>query len=433
MVRRLRRDGSVAALIAITAAIGGLVWHMLACVDTQLAFSPDGTEIAFTVIDETYDGTGWRMFVLRSDNRLELIDTYRSGILSGPAYSPDGSRLAYLRIPDLDQIELDQATEQRRALRQELLDDLLEDGPLPMPALTDEQELADLDEDVSLPVSTQLEQQYHLNLVTPADLIVRDRRTHREIDRITIGLPILPYVQEDTHQSELYLSLTPRYGANSTIYVPGGHGSVLAVRPGSDEAVIVNRWLGAGHPVVFSPDGKTLAGVFGGEDDEVYQIVIADIDGGRALYLRPQAQLAPGTLAWKNAGTLIMIVWGDGGVGLSSVRAFDGVQTDFQPLDFGWVRTGSEQLAAAPNGDFVALTTGGEEIYILNQEAFVVGRYADYMGRVLTTPTFSPDSKRLAVKCAESLGGQTEALLVITPFGEVITEVPIPELADYDE
>ena len=92
MVRPLKGKGTFVALAAIVVAVGGLAWHLLACVDTQMAFSPDGSELAFTVIDETADGTGWRLFVLKGDDRLELIDSYWGGILSGLVYllSPAG-------------------------------------------------------------------------------------------------------------------------------------------------------------------------------------------------------------------------------------------------------------------------------------------------------------------------------------------------------
>jgi hypothetical protein len=437
MVRQLKRKGSLAALAAIAIAVGGLLWHLLACVDTQMAFSPDGQEIAFTVIDEL-DGSPmaqWRLFVLRGDDRLELIDSFPNGILSGPAYSPDGSQFAYLRIPNLAHVELEEGIEEEFDRRWELLEELTDADTLWIPPIADEK-TPEEPYDMSRP-SALLEAEHYLNLMVPAVLVVRDRSTATEIHRITVGLPFL---WEDTDNDlGLFLqTVTPRYGADSELIylLGGGIGYIQAVSVSTGDVDIVSRRLGATYPVVLSPDGTTLAG-FSGSVDEVPELVISGARGDKALYIWPAFEVslaAVTTITWKDSKTLILLSEDDElRAGLRTIRATDGVETGFRPLDIECDVDAPNQLAVASTGAFMVLATMEEGVFFLDHNGDLLGDYVDPEGRVLTSPTISPDATRVALKCAEDAYRQTLSILIMTPTGEIIREVPIPEPIGNDE
>ena len=94
------------SLLAIFVGAGALLWHVLACVDSPMAYSPDGKNLAFTVaqpLPDFDDGFNenviFRLMVLSNGNDLRTVEETSKFILTGPAYSPDGKQLCYLRLP----------------------------------------------------------------------------------------------------------------------------------------------------------------------------------------------------------------------------------------------------------------------------------------------------------------------------------------------
>ena len=94
-------------VLAIAVAGGAVLWHVLACTESPMSFSPDGRQLAFTTM-EPYEAEHnlaaagprlYRLMVLSEGKELQVIEETTDFMLSGPGFSPDGKRLAYLRIP----------------------------------------------------------------------------------------------------------------------------------------------------------------------------------------------------------------------------------------------------------------------------------------------------------------------------------------------
>jgi hypothetical protein len=102
---RVATRSRIAGLMVLVAA-GTLLWHVLACVESPMAFSPDGKDLAFVTM-EPFELKGlhlagphcFRLFVLSGGKDLRVIEQTTEAILTAPAYSPDGKQICYLRIP----------------------------------------------------------------------------------------------------------------------------------------------------------------------------------------------------------------------------------------------------------------------------------------------------------------------------------------------
>jgi len=117
MVRQVitKHSGNWKALLAISVATGGLLWHLLACTESPMTFSPDGKNLAFVTV-EPYDEHDYltagshvyRLMIFSEEKQLRVIEESVDFMLSGPGYSPDGKRLCYVRIPLLtkERVEL---------------------------------------------------------------------------------------------------------------------------------------------------------------------------------------------------------------------------------------------------------------------------------------------------------------------------------------
>ena len=87
------------------AASGILLWHVLACTESPMAFSPDGQSLAFVTM-EPYEGEGnpglagphcYRLMVVGNRQELRVLEEITNVMLTAPALSPDGSQLCYVR------------------------------------------------------------------------------------------------------------------------------------------------------------------------------------------------------------------------------------------------------------------------------------------------------------------------------------------------
>ena len=89
------------AVLAIIIAGGALLWHIMACTESPMSYSPDGKNLAFVVMEpkadfeDLYKDTATFRLMVCSDNKtIHTVEETSEYILTGPAYSPDGKYLA---------------------------------------------------------------------------------------------------------------------------------------------------------------------------------------------------------------------------------------------------------------------------------------------------------------------------------------------------
>lgn len=101
------RIGYSKAVIALVAALSCLIIYILACVSSPVAWSPDSSQIALLVTPVGEDPNRFAIFVydIEKDARVLLDEVGEDGILSAPAWSPDGKWIAYYRVEPSPQAE----------------------------------------------------------------------------------------------------------------------------------------------------------------------------------------------------------------------------------------------------------------------------------------------------------------------------------------
>jgi len=87
--------GAWKAALAIAVVAGGLIWHLLACIESPMAFSPGGKDLAFVTMEPYGDGGApgragqhtYRLMVLTGGKPIRVLEETSREMLSGPAYS----------------------------------------------------------------------------------------------------------------------------------------------------------------------------------------------------------------------------------------------------------------------------------------------------------------------------------------------------------
>ncbi len=98
--QKTKKAGLSKALIALTAAVSCLVIYILACVLSPVTWSPDSSKIALLVTPMDDDPDMYAIFTydIATDQRLLLDEVKPDGVLSAPAWSPDGNWIAYYKV-----------------------------------------------------------------------------------------------------------------------------------------------------------------------------------------------------------------------------------------------------------------------------------------------------------------------------------------------
>jgi len=95
-----KKAGYSKALIALIAAASCLVIYILACVMSPVTWSPDSSKIALLVTPIDDDPAVYSIFAydIATDQHLLLDEVTEDGVLSAPAWSPDGKWIAYYKV-----------------------------------------------------------------------------------------------------------------------------------------------------------------------------------------------------------------------------------------------------------------------------------------------------------------------------------------------
>ena len=438
MVRQVseRRPGAWKAGLVVSIAAGALLWHLLACTESPMAFSPAGDQLALVTM-EPFGGEGdtavrgqrtYRLMIVKGARRLRTVEQTSDAILSAPAYSPDGKRLCYLRIPLFTEERIELLRERAKKFR-EIREEATAPGdesPATQPAKTMESE------DLTLPPVEGVIKAVEGALTCgplKAELVVRDAETDAVISVLPVELPIEDY-DADTFAA-LYVYLRPQYSPDGQwVYVATG-----TVAIAFDPVARKQRFLAVAALVaLLSPDGKTLAVI---QEDA---IGFVGTDGQKAVYRRWKVEetLSPFAIMWKDNRTLAFLEQREKGESEELWLRFldaDGTADRIKPIKLPIDEDADELpfLAMSPDGKRMAMG-GVNRAVFFSADGKIVGRWSVEKAEetlVVTSPTFTPDSKQVAFKLVDmdEDGGGTLAVVFFTPDGTLLTRVniqPVP-------
>jgi len=441
MVRHVatrKRTPGWKCLLAIAIAGGGLLWHVLACVESPMAFSPSGKELAFVTM-EPYDAEGagiagahcYRLMVLGDFERLKVVEQTNSCMLSGPGFSPDGKRICYLRIPLLERPDA-KRMEQEIKKRGESLEKLDSEKGVRWPAPPSAQPStapAVSTNDRALPSMSSMYQFVSGAIVqspAPVQLLVRDAASFKLISCITVPLALLSPGGDDFASDYMmgYTTIRPGYGADGEwVYFCAGR-MAMGVNLVSGE----QRILAAPVSVaVLSPDRRTLAVVL----EEAVGFVT--IDGSMATYRSWKTEQENFcALGWKDHKTLAVLVKSEDDDREGYVIRFlrrDGGDAGSLDLELPGPPDGPLQLALGLDGKHMVVCYGNDAAF-LDAEGRVLKHWHDE-DDLLVHPVFTPDSQHVAMKYMAREGDgypRVSSVVLFTPEGEEVARVAIPKI-----
>jgi sugar lactone lactonase YvrE len=431
MVRQVRpiRTPGWKALLAVTVAAAGLIWHVLACIESPMAFSPGGKHLAFVTVTPCVEKglhlagrCTYRLMVLSEGKKVRVIEQTAKHMLTAPGYSPDGRYLCYLRLPLLTPDQAEKLKKRLRERRKALADALepKEDAaagifPKSPPGAVETK-------DQALPSAENFVEFYRkaaAGPTLPATLVVRDAvATDIVIATTKVQLPIFMQDNLGAGYQLAYLTTRPRYSPDGKwVYFCAGN-LALAVDPKTGQ----RRFLAApAFLATLAPDGKTLAFI------QKETIGFLQTDGRRATYVRWDKDMTPNGFAWVDNKTLavltkidkqpaIALLGSDGTVGRSIPLEAPG-QADLPPGG----------MAVSPTGKHIVVSHG-TGVRFLNAAGKVLGTWADE-NSYLDQPTFTPDGRKVAFKHLTKVGDgppTTVGIAFFSPEGKELSHVRLP-------
>lgn len=413
------------ATLAVLAGCGVLLWHLLACVESPMAFSPEG-DLAFTALgpgggpwDEQTAGSAGekgpvcRLFVLpKGEKNLRLIEETNEHFLCAPAYSPDGKTLCYLRVPRKAKQSDEEPEPEGQG--QESQDSSL-------PAIISSEGYAF--EDLSLPSVSQMDQFFQEIKDEPraeVTLVARDAASG-EI-RSTTNLDLaLPELNGDDGVIWTYTLGRAGYGPDGQWIYLGIARLLLAVNPAARQLRLLAAPV---FSIALSPDGKVVATA------SETGIGLVDTEGRRTVFTRlpegPALASAKG-VAWLDNDTVAALTTkGDNQpLALALVRR-DGTISRSIELPINDVDDYWEELAISPDRTRIALTTK-TTLYLLDADGKVLSQWKEE-GISACSPAFSPDSQQLACKLVpEGQESYATAIAFFSPEGKELFRIDLPQ------
>jgi WD40 repeat protein len=431
------------ALLALSVAVGALLWHLLACTESPMAFSPDGENLAFVTM-EPYDPDDmviadtnvYRLMVLTKAKDLKVIEETSKFMLSAPAYSPDGKQLCYLRVPLLsqEQAELLKKTEPIKPKEIKIEFDSTQDPESSTSVAMAEPKITDL----SMPPAEQIfeSMEYFLSAAhIPATLVIRDAQSYAILSRTKIEIPLS---KEGVELYCAYLLTRPQYSPDSQwIYMTVSH-FVVGVNPKANEMRILAGPVSFGEKFPFSlaavsPDGKTIATIAGAEKPVLGLI---QTDGQKSTYHRLPEPPSPSGVVWKDTQTLVLLNSEENTnnpkINLRFLNSDGSVQNSISVTipekkrndDFAM-----GELAISPDGQHIVVSNLNQVFFLtINGKVLKRLEYPEDIG--LVQPTFSPDSQQVAFKYVAEAGnnlGRVTGIVFFTPQGKETTRFKVPQ------
>ncbi|MDP6380835.1 MAG: hypothetical protein QF662_05785, partial [Phycisphaerae bacterium] len=401
--------------LAVAVAGGALLWHVLACIESPMAFSPSGKDLAFVTMEPYGEGEDdaslagtriYRLMVLSDKKNLRIVEETSENMLTAPAYRPDGKQYCYLRIPLLTPEAKKHMEEKQKEVQPK--EDVAgrREGPykLDIGRKLEATPLKGPRDHVSLPSISDLDRflrDIREGWLVPVVLVVRDAKSDEVVSRTLLEAPFRKY--ESDRLGLAYLTTRPQYEAEGKWVYLCLADVVMGINPSEGK----QRILAAPAAVAaLSPDGKTI-GV-------VQERVIAFVrtDGTLATYRRLGPELAEhvseSEVTWTDSRTLVLLVRKQG-PRLLFIRPDGSIVKDMAlKLPEGAAgRDGEDpgELAIAPDGKHMVLALF-KDVFFMKLDGTILKRKqaSDDKPRdeeFLVQPTFTPDSKLVAFKCLE--------------------------------
>jgi len=424
-------------MLAIAVAAGAVLWHLLACVESPMAFSPSG-DLAFVTM-EPYEGKDlmlagpqcYRLMVLpKGGKAVRVIEETVDAMLTAPAYSPDGQQLAYLRIPLLSDQQAQQVKEDIDT-RKAAMGQATTKPATSQPATQESLAL----EDLTLPAGQKASDFYlgvELFPTHPVTLVVRDAKTDTVLSKTTIEVPMFADSRMPDSFLKAYLLTRPQYSPDGKWVYFCLADMVLAVNPTEKK----QRFLAAPAEVAtLSPDGKTLALL------KEPAIGFVQTDGEMAVFKRWNQEPSFSGIGWLDNQTV-------------AVPVQEGQEPDKTKLVLALIRkdgtlAGKKILPLPPEGGIInqqdAIAPNGKRIVIANPAGLY---FMDGEGKLLGKieyprkatgppeeppeyffkPTFTPDSKQVAFKVVSKGRNGVSAIAFFSPEGKELSRVSVPPI-----
>jgi len=458
MVRQVNKNiGSwLKPLLAIIIAGGGLLWHLMACTESPMAFSPDGRKLAFVTM-EPYEldnlqragDHAFRLMVLTDQQDLKVIEETDKFLLSAPAFSPDGKSLCYLRVPLLTEETEVQLTEFYKQ-KQKYLDLLIAapDKKLPEFEKSTPDQPADTI-DLTLPpadMTHKLWKYFITAELLPAVLVVRDAESFAEKSRIIVELPVSDGAETEFLMT--YLTAQPQYSPDGQwIYLAAGC-TIQAINPDTRQIRFLAAHIAVtDKPVVtvaaLAPDSKNVAALLG--DNEII-LAFFQTDAQRAIYQRlKKSPPSCSGLAWSNNDILALLYAELNQISDDTALVqLDFFRADGSPLNSlklqlpRLVKNKSSKINIEMDKGELALSADGkymiiaytENVYFLTTQGELLKHYRSDKD-FLVGPTFTPEGKLVAFKHMTEKNDEQKYPRVLsidyyTPRGEKVKSTQIP-------
>ncbi|MCE5276863.1 MAG: hypothetical protein ABFD92_13440 [Planctomycetaceae bacterium] len=429
--------------MALSVAMLAVLWHLLACVESPMAFSPDGKTLALTVMDSSHGKLGsgdavFRLMVISGREKLVVLEETSEKMLSAPTYTPDGKSLAYVRIPlptkeQIDAIvqaskEGDEARDAQVAKLMALLQPKQKAASSPVTreaataATAASASSAKLARQELPPINSMIDlvRNYYAGPEWPCEIVLRDAQSFEIRKVIPFRMHALSYTNKPLEgMATAYIFTQPQFSPNGgKIYIASGAEVVAVDLPGGETTLVA----APATLSILSPDGKTLAAV-----GEKY-IAISHLDGDLTVWKHIPDAEALWSIAWMDNKTLGVVRKSGTGYALIGIGR-DGRETVQIALPEDEKEIYSVARAKAGN---MALTAGGK-ISLLDAKGKTVAKIPEITGQrgklIVSNPTWSDDSKTLAVKLVEK-GDKEEATVAVAFFdaaGKPIGRVAIPQ------
>ena len=426
-------------LLALIASAGlALAWQLPGCTESHMAFSPNGRQLAF-MVQHPFGGKGgkdvhmvgphlYRLLVVTDQKDLRLVEETTKELLTAPAWSADGKRLAYLRIPLLanqqEAEELEKATKRKKeawnqATSAPAVVGAVGKGASPELAME------------SLPPAeaiTQAVSGYYTGEPIKVTLVLRDTATWEVVTTLDMWLPLGAGDSLADSFQGLYGFLQIAFTPDGNWVCFGWNNMILAAGPYERRV----RLLAVGTGPRVSPDGKLLAFQSG------ESIGLMDLGGQWTRYWRVKA----GVYGWKDEKTMLLLAPPDDSPGSAAEGkklAFQTMSIDGKlgekrnvPLAVAGLDSPPDFQACSPDGQLL-VAAKEDVVYFFDQAGKLLGQWPPKTApagadekKIFGHPAFSADGKQVAFKLVGKEQGVSD-ILFLSPEGVEKARVGVPE------